>query len=452
MKIKEDLTGQKIGEWQVISCHNPPVNTHGEVVWDCICPICKTIVQKTYYDLKTRKAKSCINCRGKMLTNDITGKRFGRWTVIEKSGTSKNGTLWHCKCDCGKEKNILRTSLINGKSKSCGCYNQEVLNTHEDLTGRIFGYLHVISDTNKRGENGTIWNVKCTNCNRILEMNRSSLMRGSISCGCIKSKAEVTITKMLNDLGLSFEPQYQFEDLKTPKGNYLRFDWCVFENNRPLYLIEYQGQQHFQSVEYFGGEEKYQTGVEYDNIKKQYCKEHNIPLIEILYNEEITPEKLLMFKTKGVEDESFIQYKKPSMFISNTRCNGFKCDKENGTCLCINRGLSLEQNKMISVDKLIQRYLNNKITNSIVFGGLENFDEFEQMFNFIRCFRCYSEDDIVIYTGYNQEEIGDKINMLKQYPNIIIKYGRFKPNEEPHYDSVLGVRLASANQRAERIS
>ena len=63
-----------------------------------------------------------------------------------------------------------------------------------------------------------------------------------------------------------------------------------------------------------------------------------------------------------------------------------------------------------------------------------------------------SQDDIVIYTGYNKEEIGNKINILKQFPNIIIKFGRFIPGHEKHYDDVLCVELASNNQFAEVIS
>jgi hypothetical protein len=67
-------------------------------------------------------------------------------------------------------------------------------------------------------------------------------------------------------------------------------------------------------------------------------------------------------------------------------------------------------------------------------------------------FRYWSEDDIVIYTGYNKEEILDKIEWLKLYGPIIVKYGRFIPNQQPHHDEVLGIKLASDNQFAERIS
>ena len=68
------------------------------------------------------------------------------------------------------------------------------------------------------------------------------------------------------------------------------------------------------------------------------------------------------------------------------------------------------------------------------------------MFEIIDMIRHLCEDDIVIYTGYNKEEIIDKVNLLKNFKNIIIKYGRFIPNQEKHYDEILGVELASTNQ------
>ena len=51
-----------------------------------------------------------------------------------------------------------------------------------------------------------------------------------------------------------------------------------------------------------------------------------------------------------------------------------------------------------------------------------------------------------------KEEIADKINILKRYDNIVVKFGRFLPGHKKHYDEVLGVELASPNQYAEVIS
>lgn len=53
---------------------------------------------------------------------DLSGMRFGRLTVEEQAGRSKDGrVLWRCSCDCGKEKITESTSLIRGITKSCGC-------------------------------------------------------------------------------------------------------------------------------------------------------------------------------------------------------------------------------------------------------------------------------------------------------------------------------------------
>ena len=74
------------------------------------------------------------------------------------------------------------------------------------------------------------------------------------------------------------------------------------------------------------------------------------------------------------------------------------------------------------------------------------------LFEFIKYFRQYCDDEIVIFTGFYKDEIINEIRLLKQYKNIIIKYGRYIPNHEKHYDDVLGVYLISDNQYAEKIS
>ena len=156
---------------------------------------------------------------------------------------------------------------------------------------------------------------------------------------------------------------------------------------------------------------------------------------------------------KGLIDEDFINYKKPSMVIEFPYCN-FKCDKECGQPVCQNSSLVKEPNIDIPCEDIIIRYINNPITEAIVFQGLEPFDSFGEMNNFLLWFQhqYYSQDDIVIYTGYNENEISKEINALKEiFSNIIIKFGRYIPNQKPHFDPVLGVNLASDNQYAKKI-
>lgn len=156
-------------------------------------------------------------------------------------------------------------------------------------------------------------------------------------------------------------------------------------------------------------------------------------------------------KIKGLVDEDFINYKEPSMFIITSICS-FKCDKENGCALCQNSALATQPNIEIDKIEIVKRYLDNPITTAIVLGGLEPFDTPLDIFPLIDCLRrqynCH--DTIVIYTGYTEQEIEEKgyLQILKNYGNIIIKYGRYIPNQEKHYDEVLGVYLASDNQYA----
>ena len=157
---------------------------------------------------------------------------------------------------------------------------------------------------------------------------------------------------------------------------------------------------------------------------------------------------------KGFVHEDFIQYKKPSMFIATSTCS-FKCDKECGMPVCQNSALANSPTHNIRDNVLIASYRDNRITKSIVIGGLEPFDTWDEVRTFIVKVRASGiKDDIVIYTGYTEEEVSDKISELSKMENltdIIVKFGRYIPNSNSRHDEVLGVTLASDNQYAKRI-
>ena len=152
-------------------------------------------------------------------------------------------------------------------------------------------------------------------------------------------------------------------------------------------------------------------------------------------------------KIKGLITEDFVNYKKASMTIIFPYCT-FKCGKD----YCQNSSLAKTPIIEISIDDLVNRYINNPITEAVVMQGLEPFDSWNDLKEFVKKLREYNNDDIVIYTGYNKDEVIEYVKELSIYPNIIVKFGRYIPNQEKHYDDVLGVYLASNNQYAERIS
>lgn len=94
---------------------------------------------------------------------DLSNNRFGRLTVI-KLDTTKNGTRWLCKCDCGNIKSINAYLLKSNATKSCGCYNKEVARSR--MTGKKFGFKHGLS----KHPLMSVWDgmvQRCTNRNNI---------------------------------------------------------------------------------------------------------------------------------------------------------------------------------------------------------------------------------------------------------------------------------------------
>ena len=158
---------------------------------------------------------------------------------------------------------------------------------------------------------------------------------------------------------------------------------------------------------------------------------------------------------KQLLDEDFVNYKKPSMFIGFPSCT-FKCEKECGEHCCQNSALAQAPNKNIVVYNLCTRYLSNPITKAIVCGGLEPMDDFKELYSFIYTLRYIYQcsDDVVIYTGYTEYECIEHNWIQQLYPmkNIIVKFGRYIPNQEQHFDETLGVMLASPNQYAKVVS
>ena len=173
-------------------------------------------------------------------------------------------------------------------------------------------------------------------------------------------------------------------------------------------------------------------------------------------------------KVRFLVDEDVVNYKITSMFIGFPYCT-FKCNTGSGREICQNQCLLSTPTIEISIDDICKRYLDNELSHAIVLGGFEPFDSPFDLETLIDTFRnkyeCY--DDIIIYSGYDKEELTGKKELdlpevnqellvavyrqITQYKNIIIKYGRYIPNQKPHRDDILGVDLASDNQYAEKI-
>ena len=192
--------------------------------------VSRGMITKIWYD------NNCLgkgNEKTKTIEIDISGKIFGKWQVLYKTDKRNTGGViyWHCKCECGQEKDVLGTSLRSGRSLSCGLHS----------------------------------NI---------------------------SKGNVKIADLLDEANIQYTTEKKFLTCKDKKE--LPFDFFVNDE----YLIEYDGQQHFDKNSIFD----YEYTHYHDEIKNNWCKANNIPLIRIPYThfEQLSLEDLLLDTSKFI--------------------------------------------------------------------------------------------------------------------------------------------------------
>lgn len=114
-----------------------------------------------------------------MERRDLTGMKFGKWTVISFAGRSKAGSqMWKCRCECGRESDVSYAAISYGNSTQCAkCARCK------DLAGQSFGKLYVVERSRKRVTEW-LWNCQCE-CGAEVEVRGVLLRQGKkTDCGC----------------------------------------------------------------------------------------------------------------------------------------------------------------------------------------------------------------------------------------------------------------------------
>ena len=123
---------------------------------------------------------------------DLTGQRFGRWTVVGEAHKKGEKVSWLCRCDCGNSAVVMGGSLAQGTSRSCGCLKREKTsaNLSKDMTGLLFGLLTVMSRAGSSKTGQAEWRCKCQ-CGNIVFVRGAHLRNGNTkSCGCLRKHRE----------------------------------------------------------------------------------------------------------------------------------------------------------------------------------------------------------------------------------------------------------------------
>lgn len=233
--------------------------------------------------------------RGRKLTNYV-GQIHGCWKVIERDLNPKSKsheTFWICECqNCGSISSVRKTDL-DKNPRSCNNCKGEIIQkileekgfiVHPMNIGDKFGLLTVI-DRPFLKNNKSYVKCKC-DCGNIVEVRKDHLLglnhSKTISCGCAtKSSGELKIEQLLIENNIDFQTQYRIKEFNISAP----FDFAIFKNGEIIQLIEYDGQQHYEPVDIFGGEERLKIQQERDRKKDEWCREHNIPLLRIPYTD-----------------------------------------------------------------------------------------------------------------------------------------------------------------------
>ena len=196
------------------------------------------------------------------------GNKYNFLTVVDRAQNDSSGRAqWLCQCDCGEMVIAKGSSLRNGKTKSCGCYQK--IRTSEaktkDLVGQTIGNFTVLESImgTKNGERHK-WRCKCNLCGNENAMISTDNLKHQESCGClIESKGTRKIKELLEQNNISFIQEKRFADLRfEDTGHQARFDFYV--NNS--YIIEYDGKQHFQDSSWETQEVIHKRDIEKNNF------------------------------------------------------------------------------------------------------------------------------------------------------------------------------------------
>jgi len=180
-----DLTGQVFGRLTVIGLAQPK---NGRRYWLCRCE-CGNEKAIEGTSLVRGKSQSCGCTRHEKL-KDMTGQVFGKLTVIGYEGSKDDNSLWRCRCECGKETVVSRSALLSGSTTSCGEFKCGAWRAKEEvdrsIIGKRFGRLVVVDFVEMRGRRISYWKCRC-DCGNEKIVSRNSLRNGKTrSCGCLR--------------------------------------------------------------------------------------------------------------------------------------------------------------------------------------------------------------------------------------------------------------------------
>lgn len=261
-------------------------NSSIRVQWKC--KKCSHI-WKTSVSNRAINNTGCPKCRGMFQTKlyESHPMLLREWndeaSPREFTAGSGKKILWKC-IDCDYEWH----AEIRSRAHGSGCprcarkYKDTLDKTHKSLVlewkDKKFKPASFTAGSHKKIK----W--QCSQCGCTWRATIKNRVNGSGCPSCQESRGERFVSAVLQELGLVFEKEFTFEGLIGVGGRLLRYDFALKNKESISALIEYDGIQHFEAKDFFGGKEQFKIRQEHDELKNKYAKNNNIPLLRISYD------------------------------------------------------------------------------------------------------------------------------------------------------------------------
>lgn len=269
-----------------------------DVVVSFICEKHKEIgVQEAKWTHFQSAKYACRICAGKYRNTQefILGTPQLNPNVIIVSEYEGNNEPIDCVCaDCGNNWTTIPRSLRNGSGcpecgkKKAGLSRRVPYDIFVKRVYEVNKNVEIIGDYKSLHKDVT---CRCKKCGHIFTVNQAcNLIYELVQCPfCTTSKAEQELDEIFDKYNIDHIFHYRFNDCKYKKE--LEFDFALFNNTKLLCLVEYDGEQHYQPIDFAGkgkdwAENQLKLTQTRDNIKNEYCKNKNIVLIRIPYWEK----------------------------------------------------------------------------------------------------------------------------------------------------------------------
>ncbi len=307
------LIGTKINKWTILDIIINPDRQHAYVLAKCDCGTVKEVrlsyvINNKIIDCgcgyQNRLKEATINKYKHLINTQING-----WTVLDiiPPDEKHKRTFALCRCQCGTIKEVSLSYIINENSRDCGCGRKKTLQEirTKNLVGQRFGKLVVIEMLEERNKNGRIiYKCKCDCGSEVEVLGNSLTTYHTLSCGCLVSYWNTYIQQFLEKNKIEYMSEY----IIYIGDNYYRYDFYLPQYNL---FIEYDGQQHYEPVRFFGNDEDakfvYEITKKHDKIKNHYCEENNINLLRIPYWETKNIETIINNCLQRLSEKGFVE-------------------------------------------------------------------------------------------------------------------------------------------------